>query len=207
METERLIDGVSIAVDDFSWSPDSHRIVFSANQYRDQYSFDTYDIYVLNLGHKSVKKIVDRKGPDFFPVWSPDGKEIAFRTYTLTDKDEYYTYSAGYIAVVSSDGGPSRVLTEQFDENPTPLAWSPEGIYFSAWQRTYQHLFRINPATKAIERLSQPYPFVFTSFSFTRDFNQTAFMDQDAQNYDELYVSNLKSFQPKRRMRPTTLRI
>src|SRR2546430_4397816 len=71
---EQLIDGVSFAVDDFSWSPDSRRIVFSANQYRDPYSFETYDIYVLNLGDKSVKKIVDRKGPDFFPVWSPDGK-------------------------------------------------------------------------------------------------------------------------------------
>jgi len=197
-QPERLIDGVSLAVDDFSWSPDSRRIVFSANQYRDPYSFETYDIYVLNLGDKSVKKVVDRKGPDFFPVWSPDGKEIAYRTYTLTDKDEFYQYAAGYIAVVPSDGGPSRVLTEQFDENPTPLAWSPEGIYFSAWQRTYQHLFRLNPATRAIERVSQPYPSVFTSFSFTRDFKQTAFMDQDAKNYDELYVSDLKSFQPKR---------
>jgi len=195
---ERLIDGVSFAVDDFSWSPDSRRIVFSANQYRDPYSFETYDIYVLNLGDKSVKKIVDRKGPDFFPVWSPDGKEIAYRTYTLTDKDEFYQYAAGYIAVVPSDGGASRVLTEQFDENPTPLAWSPEGIYFSAWQRTYQHLFRLNPATKAIERVSQPYPSVFTSFSFTRDFKQTAFMDQDAKSYDELFVSDLKSFEPKR---------
>jgi len=196
-QPERLIDGVSLAVDDFSWSPDSRRIAFSANQYRDPDSFSTYDVYVLNLGDKSVKKIVDRKGPDFFPIWSPDGNEIAYRTYTLTDKDEYTVYAAGYIAVVPSDGGPSRVLTEQFDENPTPLAWAPEGIYFSALQKTYQHLFRLNPATKAIERVSQPYPSLFTSFSFTRDFKRAAFMNQDAKHYDELYVSDLKSFQPK----------
>lgn len=197
-QPERLIDGVSLAVDDFSWSPDSRRIAFSANQYRAPYSFMTYDIYVLNLGDNSVKKIVDRKGPDFYPVWSPDGKEIAYMTYTLTDTDEYYIYSAGYVAVVPVNGGPSRVLTEQFDENSTPLAWSPDGIYFSAWQKTYQHLFRLNPATRAIERMSQSYPFVFTSFSFTRDFKQTAFIGQDAKNYDELYISDLKSFQPKR---------
>jgi dipeptidyl aminopeptidase/acylaminoacyl peptidase len=197
-QPERELDGVSFAVDDFSWSPDSRQIAFTANQYRDRYPFWTYDIYVLNLGDKSVRKIVARKGPDFFPVWSPDGKEIAYRTYVITEKDEYYTYSAGYIAVVPAAGGPSRVLTEDFDENPTPLAWSPDGIYFSARQRTYQHLFRLNPTTKAIERVSQPYASVFTGFSFTRDCKQAAFNGQDAKNYQELYVSDLKSFQPKR---------
>jgi dipeptidyl aminopeptidase/acylaminoacyl peptidase len=195
---ERLIDGVDFAVDDISWSPDSRRIAFSANQFRDPYSFWTYDIYVLSLGEKSVKKIVDRKGPDFFPVWSPDGKEIAFRTYTLTDQDEYYTYSAGYIATVPADGGPSRVVTQQFDENPTPLAWSAQGIYFSALQKTYQHLFRLNPSNRNIERVSEPYTSVFSSFSFTSDFKRIAFTNQDAKHYDELYVSDLKSFQPKR---------
>ena len=195
---ERLIDGASLAVDDFTWSPDSRRIAFSASQYKESESFSTYDIYVLDLGDKSIKKIVDAKGPDFFPVWSPDGKEIAYRTYAPRGKDEYSADAAGYIAVVPSDGGPARVLTEQFDENPTPLAWSPEGIYFSALQKTYQHLFRLNPATKATERVSQPYPSVFTSVSFTRDFKRIAFMNQDAKHYDELYVSDLRPFQPKR---------
>jgi dipeptidyl aminopeptidase/acylaminoacyl peptidase len=194
----RLTDGVDFAVDDISWSPDSTRIAFHANKYAEPYSFWTYDIYVLNLGDKSIKKIVDRKGPDFFPVWSPDGKEIAYRTYVLSDKDEYYTYSAGYIAVVPAEGGKSRVLTEQFDENVTPVAWSRDGIYFVARQKTYQHLFRLKPATKAIERVSQPSASVFTSFSFTPDFRQIAFMGQDARNYAELYVSELRSFEPKR---------
>jgi len=195
---ERVEDGVAFAVDDFSWSPDSRQIAFSATQYRDRYPFWSYDIYVLNLTDKSTKKIVDRKGPDFFPVWSPDGREIAFRTYVITEKDEYYTYSAGYVAVVPAAGGPARVLTEQFDENPTPLAWSPDGIYFAARQKTFQHLFRLNPATKAIERVSQPYDSVFTGFSFSRDYRQAAFTGQDARNYQELYVTDLKSFHPKR---------
>jgi dipeptidyl aminopeptidase/acylaminoacyl peptidase len=195
---ERVEDGVAFAVDDFSWSPDSRQIAFSATQYRDRYPFWSYDIYVLYLTDKSTKKIVDRKGPDFFPVWSPDGREIAFRTYVVTEKDEYYTYSAGYVAVVPAAGGPSRVLTEQFDENPTPLAWSPDGIYFTARQKTFQHLFRLNPTTKAIERVSQPYDSVFTGFSFSRDYRQAAFTGQDARNYQELYVADLKSFHPKR---------
>jgi dipeptidyl aminopeptidase/acylaminoacyl peptidase len=195
---ERLTDGLDLAVDDFAWSPDSRRIAFSANSYADPYPFLTYDIYVLNLGDKAVRKIVDRTGPDFFPVWSPDGKEIAYRTYVVTDKDEYFTFSAGYIAVVPADGGPSRVLTEEFDENPTPRAWAPDGIYFTAGQRTYQHLFRLNPMTRAIDRVSQPYAAVFGAFSFSSDFRHTAFTVQDAKTYSEIAVSALPSFEPKR---------
>ena len=195
-QPERLVDGVSFAVDDFSWSPDSRRIAFSASQFRDPEPLLTYDIYVLNLGDKSVRKVVDRKGPDYFPIWSPDGKEIAYRTYELTG--DYGYYQAGYIAVSPAGGGPSRVLTEQFDESPTPLAWSPEGIYFSAPQKTYQHLFRLNPESKTIERVTQPWAAVFSSFSFTSDFKAAAFVIQDAKNYEEVYVSGLRSFRPKR---------
>lgn len=195
---EQLTDGVDFAVDDFAWSPDSRRIAFSANHYADPYPFWTYDIYVLNLGDKAIRKIVDRTGPDFFPVWSPDGKQIAYRTYVVTDKDEYFTFSAGYIAVVPADGGPSRVLTEEFDENPTPRAWSSEGIYFTAGQRTYQHLFRVNPATRSIERVSQPDASVFSGFSFSSDFRLTAFVGQDAKNYPEICVSGLTPFAPRR---------
>lgn len=194
----QVVDGVRFAVDDFAWSPDSRRIAFSASDYRDANPFWTYDIYVLNVGEASVRKVVDRKGPDFFPVWSPDGKEIAYRTYVLSDRDEYHMYSAGYVAVVPAEGGPSRVLTERFDENATPIAWSPEGIYFTAWQRTYQHLFRLNPRSGAIERVSQPYAAVFTAFSFSRDYRQVAFLAQDAKTYDEVCVSDVNTFRPKR---------
>lgn len=198
-QPESLTDGIDFAVDDFSWSPDSQRIAFHANKYADPYAFYTYDIYVLNLSDKSVKKIVEGNGPDFFPIWSPDGKEIAYRTYTISGKEEYYTYSAGYIAVVSAEGGASRILTEQFDENVTPVAWSPNGIYFVASQKTYRHLFLLNPKTKVIERVSQPYNSVFSAFSFTNDFKSTAFIAQDAKNYAELYVSALRGkFEPKR---------
>jgi len=195
---ERLTEGAAFAVDDFSWAPDSRRIAFSANKYDAPYPFWTYDIYVLHLADKAVRKVVDTTGPDFFPVWSPDGRQIAYRTYVRSDEEEYFTYSSGYIAVVPAGGGPSRILTEQFDENPTPLAWSPGGIYFAARQKTYQHLFLLTPATGAIERVSEPSASIAFSFSFTSDFRQAAFVGADAKTYQEIYVSALRPFKPRR---------
>ena len=194
-QPEQLTDGGSFTIEDFSWSPDSGRIAFSAYSVKGSsvYSqFLTSDIYVLNAETKALSKIVDWRGPSFYPVWSPDGKEIAFKTFTSNTEDAYLPYAIGYVAVVSAEGGTPRLLTKQFDEDATPVAWSPDGIYFTARQKTFQHLFRLNPATKAVERTSNPSESVFFWFSFSKDFRQAAFVGADAKNYQEIYVSELR---------------
>src|ERR1044071_3664738 len=170
-EPVRLTEGNRFTVGGFAWSPDSTRLAFSATKDPDLGSSDTSDIYVLNVGDKAIKKIVDTKGPDNGPVWSPDGKQIAFQTVNAS---EFFFYTNGYIAVVPAEGGTPRVLTDKFDESPFIIDWSPAGIYFGSQQKTASHLFRLNPETKAIEQVSNPASFSFSSFSFTRDFKQAA---------------------------------
>jgi dipeptidyl aminopeptidase/acylaminoacyl peptidase len=196
---ERLTTSDKFTVNGFSWSPDSRRLAFDAAESTVPGSFMTSDIFVLNLSDKSTRKIVDTKGPDGNPVWSPDGKEIAYNTTARNNRDEVFYYTNGQIAVVPAAGGARRVLTDQFDETPSLLGWGAQGIYFTALQKTYQHLFRINPATKAIARLSEPYHFVFSQFSFSADFKHASFIGADASRYAEVYVSTLeKSFAPQR---------
>src|SRR5262249_11515435 len=81
-------------------------------------------------------------------------------------------------------------------EDPALLAWSPGGIYFAALQKTYAHLFRLDPATAAIRRISGPDNILF-SFSFDKDFKRTAFVGADATHYGEVLLSDLIPFQPK----------
>ena len=191
-QPERLTAGDRFSVGGFSWSPDSGRIAFDATQSTTPGSFMTSDIFVLNLNDKSIKKIVDTKGADMNPVWSPDGREIAYYSAARNNRDEVFYYTNGYLALVPAEGGrqPS-LLTEKFDEAPLLLGWSRQGIYFTALQKTYQHLFRITPRTQEIARLSEPYAFVFSQFSFSADFMHTAFLGADSRNYPDLYVSAL----------------
>src|SRR5262249_45881524 len=79
-EPKRVTEGESFTVNGFSWSPDSKLIAFGAQKNPDLGSGDTADIYVLNPDNKSVRKLVDTYGPDSEPVWSPDGKQIAYQT-------------------------------------------------------------------------------------------------------------------------------
>jgi len=194
-EPVRLTEGTTFTVQGFSWSPDGNRIAFTGSRDPDLGSQDTADIYVLDAATKVAKKIVDTKGPDRNPVWSPDGKQIAYET---SNAAPYFYYANTCIAVVSAEGGASRILTEGFDEDPGLLAWAAEGIYFSALQKTYAHLYRIHPATKAIERISQPEKLVVSGVSFTRDYRGVAFTAAGENEYGEIYFSNLSPFTPRK---------
>jgi len=130
-EPVRLTEGMAFSVGGFNWSPDSTRIAFSATKYPDLISSDTSDLYVLAVGDKTVKKIVDTRGPDTNPVWSPDGGQLAFET---ADAHDFPFFENSRIATVASAGGTPQVLTASFDEDPMLIAWSPGGIYFASQQ-------------------------------------------------------------------------
>ncbi|HZM90101.1 MAG TPA: S9 family peptidase [Blastocatellia bacterium] len=191
----RMTEGSNFSVNGFSWSPDSGRIAFSAAKDPDISSSATGDIYVLSIADKGFKRIVDTRGPDGNPVWSPDGRRIAYQT---ANGREFFYYANSYIAVTAADGGAPQVLTESFDESPGLIEWSVDGLYFSGLQKTSSHLFRLNPATKSIEQVSGPANYGASQFSFTSDFKQVAFVGAGANDYPEVFVSSVKTFQPKR---------
>jgi dipeptidyl aminopeptidase/acylaminoacyl peptidase len=194
-EAKRLTEGDAFSVGSFAWSPDGTRIAFSAQRDSDLISSFSEDIYVVKLADKSVKKIVDTPGPDSNPKWSPDGKQIAFETAAGA---KFFYYTNAKIAVVPAEGGAPQILTEAFDEDPGLVGWGPDGIYFAAQQKTYAHLFRLNPATKAIEKLSAPDHLASFSFSFSQDYKQVAYRAALENQYAEIYTSKVGPWEGKK---------
>jgi dipeptidyl aminopeptidase/acylaminoacyl peptidase len=194
-EPKKLTEGPALSVGDFAWSPDGRRIAFSAQRDPDLISLETADIYVLTVGDDKVKKIVSTPGPDRNPHWSPDGKQIAYETAAGS---KYFFYTNSKIAAVDADGGAPRVLTEAFDEDPGLIAWAADGIYFAAQQKTYAHLFRLNPATKAVEKLSSPEHLAASSFSFSKDYKQVAYRAAQENEYPEIFAASVSPWQAKK---------
>jgi dipeptidyl aminopeptidase/acylaminoacyl peptidase len=194
-EPKRLTEGDKFSVGEFSWSPDGTRIAFSAQKDPELISSQTADLYVVNVSDREVKKIVDTPGPDTNPKWSPDGKKIAFET---TAGSKYFFYTNVKIAVVPSEGGAPQVLTEAFDEDPGLIGWGPDGIYFAAEQKTYAQLFRLNPETKAIDKLSAPEHMAAFSFSFSHDYKQVAYRAALENRFAEIYTSAVTPWDAKR---------
>lgn len=156
---------------------------------------ETADIYVVTVSDGKVKKIVSTPGPDRGPRWSPDGKQIV---YEAADGSKYFFYTNMKIAVVDADGGTPRVLTNKFDEDPGLIAWGADGIYFAAEQKTFAHLFRLNPQTEAIERLSSPDNLIAFSFSLSKDFKRVAYRAALENEYPEIFATSIAPWQPKK---------
>jgi dipeptidyl aminopeptidase/acylaminoacyl peptidase len=194
-EAKRLTEGNAFSVGSFSWSPDGTKIAFDATRDPDLISGFSGDIYVVTVGDKSVKKIVDTPGPDGNPKWSPDGKKIAFQTAAGT---KYFFYLNSKIATVGAEGGTPEILTTAFDEDPNLLGWAADGIYFGGLEKTHAHLYRVNPLTRAIEKLSTPDKLSAQGFSFSRNFNTVAFRAAGENEYAEIYAGSVAPWQAKK---------
>ena len=184
----RRTSGQSWTVQGFDWSPDGSRIAFSGPINLDLINGGTSDIYILDLASDTVKKIVDQPGPDSSPLWSPDGRSILFSS--ALGRTDYFAANS-VLATVPAEGGPIRPLTKSFDENPGAIVWTAAGIYFSAMQKTAAHLFRLDPATLAIERISGPDGAMVSGFSFSADGRRASFQAATPAALAEVCVTDL----------------
>lgn len=191
-EPRRLTEGKTFTVNGLEWSPDSTRIAFRAQRDADLGSSDTANIYVLALADKSIKKVVDLKGPDGNPIWSPDGKQIAF---TTANGDPAFFYTNLQIAIVAAEGGAPKVYPAAFDEQPGLLAWGSKGILFSGMARTSSHLFHFDPATGKVTQLSKPDNLVLSQFSFHPSLGFAACVAAGPNEFPEIRVFITSPFQ------------
>lgn len=140
-----------------SFSPDGRKIVFEAPD-------SDYDVYVLDLETGDTVQLTDAPGNDGWPVWSPDGKTIAFTSqrddcqWVPADQDCWRGDEPGEhhdIWLMNADGTDQRRVTPEVGQF---VAWSPDGKLLLVSGHT---LFAIRPdgtGRREIRPEGLPYP-------------------------------------------------
>jgi Tol biopolymer transport system component len=93
---------------DPAWSPDGTQIAFASKQGSDTDS----DIYIMNADGSNQRRLLQNSGKDLQPLWSFDGKYIAFSTVPENGRR--------YVTVTDLQGK----MTATFDVQDFPV-WSP----------------------------------------------------------------------------------
>ncbi len=193
--TTRTLTPGAFVVNSFDWSPDGREIAFDHVVNSDPANSGSADISIVKVADGTMRDLVTQEGPDRHPVWSPDGSRIAFQSAMASPAFEY---TNSVIATVPAGGGAPTVLTAAFDEDPSIVAWKPGGLYFAGSERTWSHLYRLDPASKAITKLAPTSESVDSSFSMSHDGSTVAFLHADAKSMAEVFVAPATLTTPKK---------
>ena len=190
----KLLTEGPYSVGSFSLSPDGGTIAFDRTGGTGLDDFHRSDIYLMSAAGGDLRALITRPGLDRAPLFSPDGKSIAF----LSSGGRHdWLREMGLYVVSLADPAPHLVSTA-YDRSPESFSWSPDSrtIYFDgAWNTTSQ-LFRVNADGSGFANLSNASGLVDDT-DVDAKHDQAAFVYQTLTDPPELYVSSLKRFAPR----------
>ncbi len=145
-----------------AWSPDGSMISFVTRRGDDFDRHRNFDIHVIDARPGSeARQLTQSKGadsdPDYEsrPLWSPDGRSIA---YLHGGKPELLWYAVARVGVIPSAGGEPHLPTATLDRATWKPRWSPDGksLYFLLEDDGESYLARVRAWGGEIERLTLP---------------------------------------------------
>lgn len=150
---------------DPAWAPDGTKLVFVARVERGGAACRPAgrcheEIYVINADGTGLRRLTRNAVFDGNPVWSPDGRRIAF----VRDRDRQTVN----IYVMNADGSDQRRLTPNLRRRPwIELAWSPDwkkiAFVASGGHRGAADIFVMNADGSGLRNVTNT---VTTSFDF-----------------------------------------
>jgi len=133
---------------DYSFSPDGNWVVFTMNTDEVLATSTNNDIFLLDLrtmqkGKKpDHKRISLSKGSDSQPVFSLDGKMIA---YTSMERAGFEA-DRQRLMIYDIESGKTRQLFQKQDISVSEMIWSPDGkyIYFTSAKEINESVYRVS---------------------------------------------------------------
>jgi len=117
--------------DDYAFSPDGQEICYASNHDKNPAASTNNDLWIVPVSGGSAKNITaDNPASDTSPLYSPDGRYIAYRAQHRPG----YESDRFRLMLYDRKTGEKKNLTEPFDHWVGTFAWAPDAksIYFAA---------------------------------------------------------------------------
>ena len=116
--------------DQYVFSPDSKEVAYTSNIEEVEATSTNNDVFLVSAAGGEPKKITTNPGSDGTPIYSPDGKYIAYRSQLRGG------YESDRFRLMLYERGTGKItdLTPNFDRWVDSMAWAPDSkaIYFTA---------------------------------------------------------------------------
>jgi dipeptidyl aminopeptidase/acylaminoacyl peptidase len=137
----------------YNFSPDSKELCYVSNHEAHPEATTNSDLFIVPVtGGQAVDITKDNKAWDGSPVYSQDGKYIAYRKQLIPG----YESDLFRIALYNRQTGESKIITNSFNNWIDDLKWDADSksIYFTGEVLGQEPVFKIDIASQAITPVS-----------------------------------------------------
>jgi dipeptidyl aminopeptidase/acylaminoacyl peptidase len=122
--------------DDYAISPDSAEVCFAMNTDDVPAAGTNNDLFVVSIQGGAAHKITANPGADNSPLYSPDGKYLAYRSQSRAG----YESDRWRLFVLERSSGKLTIPTDAVDRSVNSFTWSPDSkrLFFTAEDRGHQ---------------------------------------------------------------------
>lgn len=135
---------------DFNFSPDGREVAFTMNPTFTSAVSTNNEIYLLSMTSLKTPKLISTSaGNDCQPVYSPDGKYLA---WTSMERAGFEADKRNLI-LFDRTSGDKKILTHNIDRSVEEFIWSPDSkfIYFTSQNGIYSSIYKLNIETETTE--------------------------------------------------------
>jgi dipeptidyl aminopeptidase/acylaminoacyl peptidase len=137
----------------YNFSPDSKELCYVSNHEKHPEATTNADLWTVPVtGGDAVDITAVNKAWDGSPIYSPDGKYIAYRTQKIPN----YESDRFRIALYDRSKKETKIITDSFDNWIDDFEWNNDSksIYFTGEYEGYSPIYKIDLATNKISDIS-----------------------------------------------------
>lgn len=173
----------------YAISPEGQEVAYTSNIDEVEATSTNNEIFIAPISGGAPKKLSTSPGSDSTPLYSPDGRYLAWRMQNRPG----YESDRFQLVIYDRKSGQLRNLTQSFDRWVGTMAWTPDSkaIYFTAEDKGEAPIYRINVEVQPSAGVQEVIRGADDDLTFSPDGQTLVFTRMSAQSPNEIYKLTL----------------